>query len=409
MSYMSAQETASAYDFWSACWLMSVALCRNVVIPRPRAPIYFNWYMVFTAESGVTRKSTAVRLCEDICRLFLATPDAPEFLTVQSKVSTEKFEADLDALTRKTNKAYAIVSSSELMTFLGREQYIRAMPGLLTDLYDSQEVRVSGGTIGRGTIILRNIFISFLSATTPTWLASEVNPDVVEGGFTSRCLFIVSEHRKASIPWPVVNDADMSQRESIAQELFDMHKKAEAVKRIELGEGGMAAYVRWYKRRITHSDPFRASFESREDAHMLRLAGCLAVNRGAWVIDAVDVRRAIEVIQEVKNDGARLFEGTGTTGRLVLGIDRLRDDLLASGVVGVTQSTLSARLRGHLDATMLRAVLELMHELGYVQRFDHVKVSERGRHATMWRATKELALQRVVGELIERITGEIHG
>ena len=61
--YMAAQkglETATAYDFWCAVWVLSSTLGRSVYVDRPRIPVYLNWYVLLVAETGVTRKSTAV-------------------------------------------------------------------------------------------------------------------------------------------------------------------------------------------------------------------------------------------------------------------------------------------------------------------------------------------------------------
>ena len=66
MDYMSGVETPEAYDFWCAVWAIGVCCGRSVYVDRPRLPVHLNWYIVLTAESGTTRKSTAVRFIEKI-------------------------------------------------------------------------------------------------------------------------------------------------------------------------------------------------------------------------------------------------------------------------------------------------------------------------------------------------------
>src|SRR5690606_2971874 len=138
--------------------------------------------------------------------------------------------------------------------------------------------RMGGGTIGRGKTEIRDVFLSFLAASTPTWLARAINPDVVEGGFTSRCMFIVSEQRKKRIAWPSAKNEDTSW---FVEELQKIRQKAATVQRLDLTPGALKAFTTWYNNKTESRDPFSASFESREDAHVLRLAGYLAVDDGS--------------------------------------------------------------------------------------------------------------------------------
>ena len=60
MDYMSYVETAESYDFWCAVWAIGDACGRRVYVDRPNIPVYLNWYIILAAESGSTRKSTAI-------------------------------------------------------------------------------------------------------------------------------------------------------------------------------------------------------------------------------------------------------------------------------------------------------------------------------------------------------------
>ena len=146
MTFMEPQETPYAYDFWSGLWLLGLALGRDCVVSRPRAPVYMNWYMLLVAESGVTRKSTSVKFATKIARMFIERMD-DEMTLIESKTTPEQLESTLNDLTKDYGYAHVAISISELVTFLGRERYSMQMPGLLTDLYDSPRIRSGPGTI----------------------------------------------------------------------------------------------------------------------------------------------------------------------------------------------------------------------------------------------------------------------
>lgn len=398
LRYCEQSETPYAYDFWTACWLLSVACGRGIVVERGNASVYLNLFIILVAESGTTRKSTGVRRASSLARNLAGSPVSQLF--IDSKITPEKLEFDLAMQTAEHGHAYATIAIDELVKFLGQEKYVKGMPTLLTDLYDAPEIRTGGGTLVRGRCVLRNVFVNFLSASTPTWLLRAVNPDVIEGGFTSRVIFVVAERAKSSLPFG--GSVDEALRQEIEQHLSDVHAQASGTSTIPISEGARRKFSTWYKGRDTKRDAFRASFQSREDAHVLRLAALLSISDGLWEIQAHHISIAIRVITETREDGATIFEGTGTNTRLVLAADTIRDKLLAVGVGGIKQGDLTKSLQGRANADEIKTILNVMHDLGMVQRFENIQVG-RGRPVTLWRALQSLLNTKAVDEVIEAV------
>lgn len=395
LRYMNEQETPYSFDFWTGIWLLSVAIGRGTVVNRPRAPVYLNLFCLLVAESGVTRKSSAVREAVRFARpLSETTGDL-----IEGKITPELFEARLHQQGKDLGTGCAAIAVSELVTFLGREKYNEQMPTLLTDLYDCPELRTGGGSLSTGKRTLRNIFVSFLSASTPAWLLRAVNPDVIEGGFTSRVCFIVAETPKRLQSWPSEGDAKLS--EYIKIKLEEIRERAKSIPAIEISPGGRSSFDRWYKSRSLYRDPFRSSFQSREDAHILRLAAMLCINDGCWVIHKQHVIAAIKIITEVREDGASIFEGTGSNSRLVIGIDKLRDKLLAAGMGGLAQKDLTKAVQQFMKAEEMKAALDIMQDLAMVSQFQ-LPALGKGRPTTIWRATQALAQSKALDKIIEQ-------
>jgi hypothetical protein len=395
LAYMSPLETPYAYDFWTGCNALSNAVGRTIVVDRPLAPVYLNLFCILVAESGVTRKSTAVRMGSRFVRELCGTNP----MLVETKTTPEKLEEILHKQSEADGHSAVAIAISELVTFLGREKYVSTMPTLLTDLYDCPEVRTGGGSLSVGSRDLKNVFVSFLSASTPSWLVRAVNPDVIEGGFTSRVMFICAENPKRRQSWPEAVDKKLEYQ--ISEHLKRIRDRAREVQRITISEGARRTFDRWYKSRVLHRDPFRASFQSREDAHILRLAAFLCINDDTWVIQHTHVSQAIRIITEVREDGASIFEGTGGSSKLVAGIDKLRDKLLAAGLSGLPQRELTQAVASYMDAEHMTAVLNIMHELQMVQKFEGIQVS-RGRPKTIWRGTSGLASSKAIDHILEK-------
>jgi len=403
MEYNNETETPYDYDFWTGLWLLSSVLGRHLFVDRPMAPVRLNMYLILVAESGITRKSTSVRKAVKFVR-----PYCPNEL-IESSITPEKLEAQLAMQTAekesdgKEPSSTAIIAIDELVKFLGKEQYTRAMPSLLTDLYDSPDARSGGGTMARGVTNIRNVFVSFLSASTPSWLLRTVNPDVIQGGFTSRVMFVVSERPKKSVPWPEKPNEELFNR--ISSTLERIKRQADSMSCITISKAARSRFSTWYKRRELRRDTFRSSWQSREDGHVLKVAALLCINEEAWIIQDHHIRNAIKLVDQTKEWGASIFEGTGSSTKEVIGIDKLRDKLIALGHNGATQTVLNRVTTRYFNAEFLGTVLEVMHELDMVQKFEGVKLNKgKGRPTTIWRATKTLVGATALDDIIGHVT-----
>lgn len=398
LEYMSPLETPLAYDFWCGLWLISNAIGRRITVNRPGAPVFLNLYMVLCADAGTTRKSTAIRRCEAVYR----AAGFHDAITIGGSITPERLVEQLAIRSGEGRDATAGIIVSELVTFLGKERYTIALPGLLTDLYDCPTIQ-DYSRVSTGSRVINNVFVTFAAASTPAWLVRAINPDVIEGGFTSRCLFIIEERRKHMVAWPDTTKGGGI--DPLVCDLLRIRAQAErwGDKGISLTDIAKSRFIQWYERRgeSDTSDPFTASFEAREDHHILRLAALLCANDDSWMIDAHHINHAIRIISHHKRTGAALFGANKENARLMAGIDKLRSVLTEAGEIGITQSELLFKVRAHLKTRELEYAMAIMHELEMVQRFE---LPTGGRQKTVWRGTNRLNIRDLNKLLMERLT-----
>src|SRR5882672_3535035 len=293
MEYMSDQETPTVYDLACALWVLSNVLGRSVIVDRPRAPVHLNLYVILVSESGIMRKSTSIRHATSLLRTFYEATANPTQL-VESKSTAGAILSELHAQSAEHNQAHMVFFASELAAAFGRGTGIGNLTALLTDLYDCPDVRSGGGSLAYGkstNVVLKNVYMGFLGGTTPSWLANAVTPTIIEGGFTSRCYFIVGRQRKRSIAWPSESTGDA--RAELLKQLKEIKDASNCYARIGISDKGRETFERWYGERVIHKDTDRESFESREDGHVLRLAGLFAANECCWQISGDHIQRAI--------------------------------------------------------------------------------------------------------------------
>lgn len=398
MTALKDTECPYAYDFWCGLWALSCACGRELYVPRPHAPVYLNLYLLLCANSGLTRKSTAVSFATAIAREF-ATEQAPHIRIVETKVTADRLAILMNEDTKTHGKSHLYLSISELATVMTRHNL--NLPAMLTDLYDCPTYK-SGGYIGTLTksnpagirVNIQDVFVNFLAASTPAWLVTAVTPAVIEGGFTSRCLFIVEEDRKKRIPWPGNRDG-ASTHAHLVDALRTVRVRANQVAAryggVQITSTALEDFSEWYRRRDEHRDPFRATFEAREDHHVLRLAALLSVNDERYEIQVDDIRKAIRVIQAVKETASVMFSSHTPVSKTIQGIDRIRSALLSAGRRGTSQTQLRILTQRYMDAAQMNTALAIMHELDLVQKFNIPNAKHYGVEPTLWRATRRLA------------------
>lgn len=399
MKYMQAQETPAIYDFMCACWALSIAIGRDCYVARPKAPVRFNMYIILSSDSGVTRKSTSVRVATNIVRDLLTSTDS-KLLLIESKITTGQLHIELFNATKKHGYAHVAISASELAAVLSRAGGLSGLPALLTDLYDCPDVRIGGGTVMMGGgYNLKNVYASFIAGSTPSWLMRAVTPAIIEGGFTSRCYFIDGSSRKRSVAWPEERD-DSNERQGLVDKLREIAGRARDIRAIDASNSAISSFTHWYNSRALHKDPYRESFEAREDAHVLRFAGLLSINDNRWYISVADIKTAITIVSRIKQDGMRLFSGTTVEKKDIRLVEKVRAHLIASRQTGSNQSEILRAMRPNYKSEQVRSVLSVMHELDLTQKFT---VETKGRPMTVWRGTIYLANDDLYKEVVNRL------
>ena len=407
MEMMNDLETARSFDLWGGLWLLSMAASRGTVVARPRLPIFLNMYCILVGESGWPRKSTAVKHALRVARRFIDEYDR-ETILVTDATTPQKLILELVTQSKTFEKATAVIAISELVRFLGRDAASVDMPGLLTDLYDCPEIAESPGTIARGATVIRNAYLTFLSASTPAWLARGVNQEAISGGFTSRILFIVAMEGKNRIPWP--KDETKFDTDKLVGWLHRIRRfsNSDCKGIITLESDTLKAFSEWYTTRTLHRDDFRASFESREDEHILRIGALLSLNEKRSSISLTNFCIAQSLVELAKQRATEIFDVGVSYDKTTLGIEAVLSALsTTSRGEGIKQGDLAKQVRHRCNSSDLTAILDVLQHLSAVRKY-RAKPAKGGRPYILWIPTEELTfvdgreVLRLLPEFIQR-------
>jgi len=399
MEGMSETETPLIYDYTCALWTLSAALGRQIVVARPSAPVHLNMYCILVSESGILRKSSSIRAATSLLRRYMTEVQSTTLL-IESKVTIGHLLNELSTATREHGAAQIVLVASELAAMLGRGTQIAGIPALLTDLYDCPDERSGGGSLRTGELNFKNVYCSFLAGSTPSWLATAVRPEIIAGGFTSRCYFIHGRNRKRLVAWG--EEAPRVTQDALVKQLTELVDESRSYNRIGINNAALRTFTRWYSQRQSHRDVYRESFESREDGHVLRIAGLMACNERAWSIDDDYIQRAIRFVDSIKHYGTELFTGAKENVTSLKLAKRIRTVILEAGDAGISHSHLyrSCSISGRA-ANELRTLVETFHELDLIKMYEIE--NPRSRPRRMYVATEflknELFLEDVARKL----------
>jgi hypothetical protein len=219
---------------------------------------------------------------------------------------------------------------------------------------------------------------------------------------------VIEEQPKRLIAWPD-EESDDDRLSKICATLSGIQRDANRVRDraggIRLTRIAREQFTDWYERRTLGSDPFGASFQSREDHHILRLAGLLSAADGSWEIDEHHVAHSITAIDRIKHAGSLLFGSGVAASKTYTLVDRVRAALISAGRSGLSQSALTAVCKRFGTSADQQVVLSVMHEMQLVQKFS-IDSGERGRPTTMYRATRLLANAKALEEVVDIIVPE---
>jgi hypothetical protein len=387
LRFMDHQETHFLFDLWAGMWVLSNAVGSRTTVGGPAGNVPLNLYVLFVADSGLARKSTAVNTA---CSLLQRTKLNAHWVT--RGVSP-------DRLFREATSSHLIFTASELVTLLGKSSTAYQLPGLLTDLYDGQD----GGRQpppDQGPA-LRARYTTFLGAAAPSWLVGSINQDVLLGGFSSRLVVVAVGRGKGLRPWPtdLVDDTEaLKELEHVAQRLdhpvavrpdLPVGRDGDQVEQargpcLRLDRSAVELYQQLYIQhsRTDHQGSFLPSFYSRWSTHVLKCAGLLAINRGGEEVTGEDLSTADTLIRTAGEHGDRVFN-RGRDQQLK-SIDAVKRVLVRQGMNLSSLTELSRKV----GTTNLRPILDTLQDLDMIQAVEVKGV--RGRPTLLYRATTRM-------------------
>jgi len=324
--YASFSEAPQYFHFWAGVSAIAGALRRKVWIDMGYFRWYPNFYILFVAPPGIATKSTTTGLALSILRDVKGIKFGPDVVTWPALVeafaeSTETFpfEGQFHTMSPLT------LESSELGNLLDPSD--RAMIDLLVHLWDGKQGKFDKRTKGSGKDVVENPWINLIGCTTPAWIAGNFPEYVIEGGFTSRCIFVYAEKKAKLEAYPKLcgKFPDQSIRTGL---VADLCRIAQLTGEFTLTPEAVEWGTEWYKKLYGEVPPHLlderfGGYIARKQTHIHKLAMILSASQSSnLVITKEHLSVANSLVTGLESDVQKIFNRIGKSSAS-LQVDRL--------------------------------------------------------------------------------------
>jgi hypothetical protein len=384
LAYVDNSEPPIIYKKWAAVSAIAACIQRKCCLSWGHGNFYPNMYIVLVSQSGKCRKGTAMGPVAAMLRK-LGVPLSAESVTREALIQDLSLNSQSTSCGegKLMNHCSLTVFSEELTVFLGYNNMT-----LMADLcnwFDCPE-NWKYKTKGKGEDILYNIWFNLFGATTPELLQTTLPRDAIGGGLTSRIIFVYEDKKSKIVPVPVLS----ADEKLIGQALHaDLELINMQTGEFRITEDFLTDYSKWYiaqQKNPPFADPIFGGYCERRQVHALKLSMIMNVSRGdgEMILEAVDFKRAVDLLEETEKKMERAFSGVGKSS--VADVTAAVMQMIAQQKK-VTLSFLLNAFYRDIDKDTLMKILETLRSMGFCRlltnggdmKIEYVDKSERAK------------------------------
>ena len=376
-------ESCTKYQVWSAFHAISAILKRDVQFAWGPLEFFLNLYVFLVGPPSV-KKSSIIRWTEVIVTKAVELIEDPywkarkEVHSLHTKSTPEglflflKPRTALNGTKVENIGSTGSIISSEVSTFLGRQQYNTGLIEILTNLYDCSAVDDSM-TRSRNIEKLNHVYLTLIGGTTPSGLSDSIPEQAFGDGFLSRVILVYQEarSRKRPIPHtvpgaPTIND--------LAERLAWIADNARGT--YDLSPEVKEHYKKWYDifwQQEVDNPEINQRGMSRYDVHLLKLATLIRIQRyePGNIIELQDFEEAQKLLRSTMKESFKATKSVGTSKEDKL-LESAMDYIRRKGEISRRHLLTRTSSRGFKSDLINQAVREL------VQR-EELKITLNGK------------------------------
>ncbi len=371
LRYTEQSEAPDVFHFWTGVAVIAGALRRRVWIDQR----YFQWtpnfYIVFVAPPGIATKSTSMGVGMRLLREVEGVHFGPNSLTWQGLTLALEEARDHVQLAEDIFQPMSCLTCalSELGTFLKPKD--TDLIDLLVDLWDGQITPWRHKTRTTGEATIQNPWMNIIGCTTPAWLRGNFPTYIIEGGLTSRIVFVFADEKRQFVPYPA-DTINQGKFQAHSQRLIDdLRQIGELVGEYEMTKEAKVWGAEWYRNHWRTRPPTMISerfggYLARKQTHIHKLAIVIAASkRNELYISHEDLQEANSIVTPLEAHLMKVFQVVGAHDS-----SRLSGEILAHirAYGEISLQKLTQIFLGQADAKSIDSILTGLQQAGYIEK-----------------------------------------
>lgn len=370
LKYTDHSESPVSYHTWAGVSCIAAALQRRVYMRMGHSILYPNNYIILVGQSANTRKGEPLVIARDIVEHIstikvLGEDSTPEALIRDMKGTEETFQ-DISTGNWKWQSAVTAFIE-ELAVFTGHQN--TTFLAYLTNWYDSRN-KWKRTTKHQGIDEIIGMCFNFIASTAPDWLPHILTKEAIGGGFTSRCIFIVEERKRKTVPDPNAMPVLDRLRDDL---VHDLELIACLNGEYDWAPEAKASYEKWYKGEdevlmaggSLMGDPALDGYAGRRPAHVRKISMAASASRSdSMAIEQEDFDRALGLLTDAEKKMSRIFSGVGR-GKYAAETDMVLN--YVRKFREVSRSQLLRDLYRNLDEASFKSIIEVLGDMKLIQ------------------------------------------
>lgn len=316
VDHASIAEAPVSIYFWTGVSAVAGALRKKVWIDQRFFRWTPNFFIIIVGPPAVISKSTSTSMSLDLLRDVPGIHFGPDSITWQALVKAmmnAKEEIIIPSTGEILPMSALTIESSELGVFLNPDN--QELIAALIALWDGKK-RFEKTTLGTGDQVIENPWLNFIGSTTPSWMSQHYNDVMVEGGLSSRIVWLYADKKRQRVAY--LHLAIPPQfAETRAKLIEDLTEISKICGEYRMSDEALKLGIHWYNEILPRvSDTLRGdrynAFLARKQTMVHKLAMVVAAaQRDELIINADDMKQAIYIVDSLEGDLPKIFAHIG--------------------------------------------------------------------------------------------------
>jgi hypothetical protein len=315
------------YKEESAFDVLSSIIGRRIYLQWGEDRIYPNIYKIYIGKSTAYRKSTM----QKIQKRFVEN-----IIGFDSLLANRFSYEGLISFIEKQSHVISYFDEFANLYEILLKNYTLSPEAFLTEVFECPDMKREGALVSKN-IVLENVFINIIGATTESWLLKNMNESSVRGGFLPRFLFVWAKEKESTMPIP--STPDKKQQGLLLGRLkgiMELVGDGEPVPMIMSNEA-KNVYVRFHDlldRNYLNTDSLYSPFYSRALTYVLKYAMLIAIDyENSFTISESAMEKAIIKIDHLLKGFQEFVNEEVTFNKYQATRKRVKDFITARGEV----------------------------------------------------------------------------